>query len=74
MVLTTSGFLKEQIGKVLPEMVSEKDQAKAIEGFPHFKVSLILPNSGIVAIMHGKDFPEFKGIKEDQKIYIYQEA
>jgi hypothetical protein len=74
MVLTTSDFLKEQVGKVLPLIIFEKEQAKAIKGFPHLKVSLISPDSGAVAIMYGRDFPSVKGLAGDQKIYIYQET
>lgn len=74
MALKISDFLKENIGKVLAEMVSKKKTSASIGGFPLVKISFSQPASGIVAVMCGSDFPKVKGLGKKQEIYVYQET
>lgn len=73
MALVISDSLKENIGKVLAEMISKEEDSASIGGFPLVKISFSQPVAGMIAVMSDSDFPGVRGLESKTKIYIYQE-
>jgi hypothetical protein len=66
--------LREGLAQTLAEMIrAGKKTPSEVLGFPSVKVSFFKPDGHVFKILKGKDLKTV-ALKEDQEIYVYQEA